>query len=379
MGGTMSLLRCAACAAILVSQTFSQIVINEVLYDPVGTDTGNECIELKNIGSSTIDLTGFDLYPDDIGYFTFPATSLTPGSLLVVHLRQSGTNSPTDVYHATPTSNLGNSSGSAALFNSTTHSSSTLVSFVQWGASNNAWSSAAVTAGLWTATTDSVPQVAEGHSIEYDGSGISRSDWFDQSSPTLGLQNALPVTWVSFGARATDGGILLEWTTAEEPDNYGFEIERRAMSSPPGDWKEVGFVVSEGVRAAGTDYRFVDTVGAPGRWAYRLRQIDRSGSSSVSRTVEVESGGIRDDGFLRTYPNPFNPNTKIGFKLQVSGFTSLKIFDLVGRMVATLIDGEMRPGSYEVTWDATGLPSGTYFCLLSAGELRETRKLVLQK
>lgn len=87
----------------------------------------------------------------------------------------------------------------------------------------------------------------------------------------------------------------------------------------------------------------------------------------------------------QNFPNPFNPSTKIGFKVQVSGFTSLKIFDLLGREVAMLVNEEMKPGSYEVTWDAAGFPrqttgglaSGVYFYRLQAGEFIETKRLVL--
>ena len=82
---------------------------------------------------------------------------------------------------------------------------------------------------------------------------------------------------------------------------------------------------------------------------------------------------------LQNYPNPFNPSTKIGFKLQASGFTSLRIFDLLGREVATLVNEELRPGSYEAPWDASGFPSGIYFYTLTSGEFTETKKLVLVK
>jgi len=81
----------------------------------------------------------------------------------------------------------------------------------------------------------------------------------------------------------------------------------------------------------------------------------------------------------QNYPNPFNPSTKIGFKLQASGFTSLRIFDLLGHEVATLVNEELRPGSYETTWDAAGFPSGTYFYTLTSGAFTETKKLLLLK
>ena len=82
---------------------------------------------------------------------------------------------------------------------------------------------------------------------------------------------------------------------------------------------------------------------------------------------------------LQNYPNPFNPSTKISFKLQVSGFTTLKVFDLLGREVRTLVNEEMKAGSYETTFDARGLASGVYFYRLQVGDFTDTKKLLLFK
>jgi len=97
----------------------------------------------------------------------------------------------------------------------------------------------------------------------------------------------------------------------------------------------------------------------------------------VTDVETIASQRIEDFHLDQNYPNPFNPSTKIGFRLQHAGFTSLKIFDLLGREVATLVNEELRPGSYEVTWEAVGMPSGVYFCTLKAGEFTETKRLVL--
>ena len=96
-------------------------------------------------------------------------------------------------------------------------------------------------------------------------------------------------------------------------------------------------------------------------------------------SIEEGMGGPESFRLSQNYPNPFNPSTKIGFKLQASGFTSLKIFDLLGREVATLVNEQLRQGSYEVTWDGWGFPSGTYFYTLTSGTFTETKKLLLLK
>jgi hypothetical protein len=79
----------------------------------------------------------------------------------------------------------------------------------------------------------------------------------------------------------------------------------------------------------------------------------------------------------QNFPNPFNPSTRIAFSVQVSGFTSLKVFDILGREVATLVNEELSAGKYEILFDAAGLSSGVFFCRLSAGSLSETKQMVL--
>jgi len=99
-------------------------------------------------------------------------------------------------------------------------------------------------------------------------------------------------------------------------------------------------------------------------------------------TVEGESGLPASFSLLQNYPNPFNPATTIGFQIVDYGIVSLRIYDVLGREVAKLVDGELEPGIYEVTWDATSYgsaanASGVYFYRLQAATMVQTRKLVL--
>jgi len=84
-------------------------------------------------------------------------------------------------------------------------------------------------------------------------------------------------------------------------------------------------------------------------------------------------------GLSQNYPNPFNPKTNIGFRIRDFGFVSVRVYDVLGREVATLVDGVMEPGEHIAGFDATGLPSGVYFCRLRAGGLSDTRKMIVQK
>jgi len=79
----------------------------------------------------------------------------------------------------------------------------------------------------------------------------------------------------------------------------------------------------------------------------------------------------------QNYPNPFNPSTNISFTLPVKSFVSLKIFDLSGREIATIVSEELSAGNYTRQWDAANMPSGVYFYRLKAGSFTETKKLIL--
>jgi hypothetical protein len=81
----------------------------------------------------------------------------------------------------------------------------------------------------------------------------------------------------------------------------------------------------------------------------------------------------------QNYPNPFNPSTTIGFRIQERGFVSLKVFDVLGREVATLADEVKQPGTYSLQWDASRQASGVYFYKLQAGDFVGLKKLVLLK
>jgi hypothetical protein len=81
----------------------------------------------------------------------------------------------------------------------------------------------------------------------------------------------------------------------------------------------------------------------------------------------------------QNYPNPFNPTTHVRIQMRVTGSVSLRIFDVLGREVETLVSGEKPPGTYELVWDASRFASGTYFYRLSAGEFSQVRKMILMK
>ncbi len=92
------------------------------------------------------------------------------------------------------------------------------------------------------------------------------------------------------------------------------------------------------------------------------------------------SNEVPNQFFLsQNYPNPFNPNTVISFQLAVNSFATLKVYDILGREVATLVNEQLQPGTYEVDWDGTNFPSGVYYYKMIADDFTETKKMVLIK
>jgi hypothetical protein len=79
----------------------------------------------------------------------------------------------------------------------------------------------------------------------------------------------------------------------------------------------------------------------------------------------------------QNYPNPFNPTTTIQFAVPQSGRVTVTVFDLLGREIALLVDEDLGPGRFTVTWNAAGAASGTYFYRLTAGTFVETKRMLL--
>ena len=116
-----------------------------------------------------------------------------------------------------------------------------------------------------------------------------------------------------------------------------------------------------------------------GQYDYRLKQIDNSGACTYSQSVEIEITAPNNFALFQNYPNPFNPTTNISYQLPITGNVTLKIYDMLGREIATLVNEVKEPGTYELKWNAANLPSGIYLYKLNAGNFAQTRKLVLLK
>ncbi len=198
-------------------------------------------------------------------------------------------------------------------------------------------------------------------------------------------QVIVSVELTSFTASIDRNNVLLNWQTAREVNNHGFEIERRLQGSV---WNSIAFVKSNEVGAIPGNYTYFDRNLSAGSYDYRLKILDLSGSFEYSGMVQATVGLPETFALLQNFPNPFNPSTEIQYQLPaVSGTgsaksrTVLKVYNLLGEEVRTLVDKIEAPGFYSVTWDGKDksgrtAPSGIYIYRLQFGPSVETRKMV---
>jgi hypothetical protein len=194
-----------------------------------------------------------------------------------------------------------------------------------------------------------------------------------------GASVPLPVELTSFTALAGDNFINLKWQTKTETNNYGFEILRSAQNNK-GNWTKLGFVNGHGNSNSPKEYSFSDKSVTSGKYFYRLKQIDTDGKYEFSEEVEVDLGLPKSYNLGQNYPNPFNPSTIINFSLPKESNVNLKIFNLLGEEIISLVNNEyMSAGSYSYKFDAPTLASGAYIYRIAAGDFVQTKKMTLRK
>ncbi len=174
----------------------------------------------------------------------------------------------------------------------------------------------------------------------------------------------VPVELKIFTAKVDSNNIILNWSTSSELNNRGFEVLRSPFNLYGKDtsvWWNIGFVEGKGTTTEQQFYTLVDKDLTVGKYQYRLKQIDFDGSFRYSDVVGVEIRTPSDFYLSQNYPNPFNPNTKISYNLTEDSKVTLKVFDVLGREIETLINKEMSSGYHFIDFNASRLASGIYF------------------
>lgn len=196
---------------------------------------------------------------------------------------------------------------------------------------------------------------------------------------TFTTDATVPVELTSFSASVKNKSVNLVWHTATEVNNFGFEIEKRQSSTANSQWSKVGFVNGNGNSNSAKEYSFTDKTVTSGKYTYRLKQIDNDGQFEYSKEVEVDLGKPTTFALNQNYPNPFNPSTSIQYSVVGSQYVSLKVFNVLGKEVAVLVNEKQEPGTYTVDFTSANLSGGAYFYRLQAGDFVQTKKMILLK
>lgn len=189
----------------------------------------------------------------------------------------------------------------------------------------------------------------------------------------------VPVELTSFTASASDGEVLLKWETATEVNNRGFEIERIDKQNGNNTWQTIGFIKGNGSTTNPSHYSFIDNNILTDVYSYRLKQLDFDGTFEYSNEIDVLIESPVEFSLSQNYPNPFNPATIINYQLAENSFVTLKIYDVLGNEVTTLVNEPHPAGAFSIQFDGSTLASGMYIYKLMTENFTASKKMMLLK
>jgi hypothetical protein len=187
----------------------------------------------------------------------------------------------------------------------------------------------------------------------------------------------LSISLVNFNAISQFGTVLLTWQTASETDNSHFLIYQNG--------EVIVTIDGAGTTSEPHSYEYIDDLVIPGNtYTYILADVDYANKETKytdeAVTVTIPENDIpREFSLEDNYPNPFNPQTTINYQLPTDSDVELSIYNMSGRMIATLVNEHKLAGYHEIGWNASSFPSGIYFYRLQSGGFIETKKMVLMK
>ena len=199
-------------------------------------------------------------------------------------------------------------------------------------------------------------------------------------------QGPLPVELTCFYSEINKRNVILRWRTAWEINNSGFEVQRRTVQNEGqnSDWVKIAFVRGYGTTNSEKDYILEDKNLITGKYKYRLIQIDYNNAATIydlSSTINI--GIPKKSELSQNYPNPFNPITKIDYNITYNSKVTLKVFDITGREISTLVNETQEAGYYTVQFNASEFASGTYFYRLTTESGQDnfvmTKRMILVK
>ena len=225
---------------------------------------------------------------------------------------------------------------------------------------------------------DPATYIEEFHNGEWQHNAVTNVWWLEirgDGCICVTLDGILPVELTGFDAIPGNQSVTLRWQTASETDNDHFDIVRNSTT--------VGRVDANG-SSSGSSYEWSENHLTNGtEYTYTVSSVDIWGGVeelfTISATPTFNSTAVTEYALHQNYPNPFNPDTRISFDLAESGFVSLKVYNMLGQQIATLVNTTMESGRHTVTFDASGLPSGLYLYRMEAGDFMSQKKMILLK
>jgi hypothetical protein len=205
----------------------------------------------------------------------------------------------------------------------------------------------------------------------------------------LNIQSAMPVELLYFNSSVEKNSVKLKWATVKEINNSGFNVER-TISGKTENWQNAGFVKGRGNAEYSNTYDYTDNNLVSGKYKYRIKQTDYNGNFEYfNLNGEINIGTPEKFSLSQNYPNPFNNSSVIKYQISntdngkpktENGFVEMKVFDITGREMVTLVKEKQMPGYYEVKFDGTNLSTGLYFYTLAVdGVGIDTKKFALIK
>ena len=189
-------------------------------------------------------------------------------------------------------------------------------------------------------------------------------------------EDPIPVELVSFDAVVNGTDVVLNWATASETNNAGFEIQTLVGE----DWNVLGFVEGNGTTTEAQTYSFNASDMAVGSHTFRLKQIDYDGAFEYSDELEVSVETPGTHLLSNAYPNPFNPQSQFTVAVAQEQNVTAKLFNTLGRRIAILFSGAVEPNqAQQVTIDGAGLASGMYVVRVNGERFSDTLTVTLLK
>jgi hypothetical protein len=204
--------------------------------------------------------------------------------------------------------------------------------------------------------------------------GNTLSVW---TAPFTDTALVLPVELSQFSSSINNKKVELSWETATEVNNYGFELERKFEGNS--DWIIFGFVKGSGNSYSPKSYSFTDSPLQIGTYKYRLKQINLDGHFKYSNEIEVVYNNVFNFSLNQNYPNPFNPSTIISYQLSAEGFVLLKVYDVLGKEITTLVNEIKQSGVHEINFDASEYSTGIYLYRMTVNNFTQIRKMIVLK